>query len=144
MFSALQKRKCAIKVATAHADSVTGIVERDDRCHDNVQQPGSDDFAANRLRKTESIDLDVGIRGHFAKPHNFIFCENWRKNALFHVPTALNNRPRINFIRRRQIASDKRCALKPARPRYFFCNYFRRDTAFVITKSFSGKPASCA
>jgi len=115
MIAMLQKRKRAIKIAAAHADTVSKNVKCDDRRENDIEPARRDRFATVWLQKSESIDQEIAFGGHFAELHVAIFFDDWRENALFHLPGARNYRPGIDLVPRRQITGDVHGTLKPMR-----------------------------
>ena len=89
-FPVSQERKCAIKVATAHANSIAIVIEGNNGRYHKIECPRCDNFAVLWLGKAILIEDELAIGTELAKLHCEIFFDDGRKNALFHPPCALN------------------------------------------------------
>ena len=58
-----QERKCAIKVAATHANSIPVVIERNNRCQYQIQPPRCHDFAVLRLGKSVPIGNQRAVGG---------------------------------------------------------------------------------
>ncbi len=116
--------KCAIKIAAAGTNPVsTGIKCNDGRYHD-IECPGFYKFAVFRLLKAIPIQFELGFGRYLAKAHREIFSDDGRKNALFHPPCAIDERPGVDLVMHRQVAADECTAAKPGRTNDGIRNFF--------------------
>lgn len=111
-----QERKSAIKIAAAHAEPIAISVEGDDGRQDDVQRANVDYFALLRFEETISVVFERGIGLHLTKSHGEFFSDDGRKNALFHPPCAIDERPGIDLLLGRQVTANACAAAKPGRP----------------------------
>ena len=56
-----QERKCAIKVATTHANSIAVVIERNNGCNHKIECPRRDNFAVLWLWKSITIENELAI-----------------------------------------------------------------------------------
>ena len=101
-----QKLKTAIEVTAAHADSITVVVEYDNRCDDEVTAVSRDDRSGNRLPEAEEIPGQHSVGSELSKNHFGAGIDYGRKNALFCAPCALDNGCRVDFVIARQVTGD--------------------------------------
>ena len=101
-----KKRKRAIEVTSAHADTVILAVESNERCYDDIEFLHVDRLAANRFPEPEFILRETRAGKRFTKKHLVVGRHNREENALFCAPCALDDCTCIYFVPGRNVTGD--------------------------------------
>jgi len=105
-----QEVKCPVVIAAAHANAIADQVECNQRCDAQIQLRGCYRPLGGGLEQSEITPHQVGGRPNFGKDKwAGFFCDR-RKNALFHAPCALDQRPGIDLFGGWQVTGYPTCA----------------------------------
>ena len=93
----LQKRKTAVEIATAHADSVHFCIECDHRSNDNIELFWGNFDTGSRFPNTELISFEPRIALNFHESHVALIFDKRHENPFFGTPCTLNNHAGVDF-----------------------------------------------
>ncbi|MDH3611857.1 MAG: hypothetical protein OEU90_02345 [Gammaproteobacteria bacterium] len=119
----IQEFKAAIEVTTTHSDSMPLVIERNHRRDDEITLSCSDIRSGNRFPEAENVLVKFGIGSEPPKYHIAVHAYDWRENALFCAPRALNDGSRVNFVVARQIADNSFAGHKLVRANHFLADF---------------------
>ena len=111
-----EKCERAIKISTAHADTIHRAVESDEWCDDNFDPGRVSRIRKKRFPKSVLVAHKFCVRRQFTERHFSAFAHDRRENALLRSPCTFDDFTRIDFVPGRKVASDDAIGKKVSTP----------------------------